>query len=210
MPDERDLSPPERASGGDESQGGPVASSSLRGELRRSARRAFDRSFWVFFILAAGSAAACWAAKGEDVFLATLVEDLRLLGEVLPRIMAALAVAALIQVLIPREVVAKALSEEAGAKGVALATAAGALTPGGPMTSFPLVSALHTAGSGRPALVAYLTSWSTLGFQRILSWEVPLMGLEFALVRFIASLPLPFVAAAVSTFLPRARRKTES
>ena len=34
------------------------------------------------------------------------------------------------------------------------------------MTS-PLVTALHAAGTGRSALIAYLTSWSTLGLQRI-------------------------------------------
>jgi hypothetical protein len=77
------------------------------------------------------------------------------------------------------------------------------VTPGGPMTSFPLVNALHDLGTGRAALIAYLTSWSTLGLQRILSWELPLMGVEFAVLRFLTSLPLPFVAAAVSRFLPR-------
>ena len=63
---------------------------------------------------------------------------------------------------------------------VALPNAAGMVTPGGPMTSFPLVNALHGLGTGRAALIAYLTSWSTLGLQRILSWELPLMGVEFA------------------------------
>ncbi len=172
--------------------------------------RAFDRSFWIFFLLAIVSAAACWAVKGEAVFRQTLFGDLRLLAEILPRIVAALCVAALVQVLIPRKAVAEALGDEAGLRGVALAAGAGALTPGGPMTSFPLVSALHNAGSGRGALIAYLTSWSTLGFQRILSWEIPLMGIEFTAIRLAASLPLPFVAAAISALLPKPARDPAS
>jgi hypothetical protein len=76
------------------------------------------------------------------------------------------------------------------------------VTPGGPMTSFPVVNALHEAGTGRRALVAYLTSWSTQGFQRILMWEVPMMGLEFATLRFVASLPLPLVAGLISRYVP--------
>ena len=70
------------------------------------------------------------------------------------------------------------------------------------MTSFPLVGALHEAGTGRRALVAYLTSWSTLGFQRIILWEVPLMGIEFAVLRFLASLPLPILAGVIARHVP--------
>jgi uncharacterized membrane protein YraQ (UPF0718 family) len=83
-----------------------------------------------------------------------------------------------------------------------LASGAGMVTPGGPMTSFPVVSALHEAGTGRRALVAYLTSWSTQGFQRILMWELPLMGFEFAAFRFIVSLPLPIIAGVISHYVP--------
>ena len=93
--------------------------------------------------------------------------------------------------------------EKAGFSGVALATGIGGVTPGGPMTSFPMVNALHNAGTGRAALIAYLTSWSTLGFQRILVWELPLLGGEFALLRELASLPLPFIAAIISERLPK-------
>ena len=89
---------------------------------------------------------------------------------------------------------------------MALATGVGAVTPGGPMTSFPLVTALHEAGTGRGTLIAYLTSWSTLGLQRIVSWEVPLMGVEFAALRFLTSLPLPFIAGYISRCLKDAPR----
>jgi uncharacterized membrane protein YraQ (UPF0718 family) len=127
-----------------------------------------------------------------------------MLTAVAPKLGAALLIAGFIQVLLPRERVARWLGDQAGLKAVAIAAGAGMVTPGGPMTSFPLVNALHQAGSGRSALVAYLTSWSTLGLQRIMSWELPLMGVEFAAVRFLASLPLPFVAGLVCRLFGRA------
>jgi hypothetical protein len=70
------------------------------------------------------------------------------------------------------------------------------------MTSFPIVNALQESGTGRAPLIAYLTSWSTLGFQRILIWELPLLGLPFVILRYISCLPLPFLAAWLSTKIP--------
>jgi uncharacterized membrane protein YraQ (UPF0718 family) len=175
--------------------GSPVRPASLS--------RIFDRSFWVFAALALMSGAACYGIQGQEAFFASFHEDLEVFALVLPKIAAALLVAAFIQVLLPREKVARWLGERSGFRGMALATGAGAVTPGGPMTSFPLVTALHEAGTGRSTLIAYLTSWSTLGLQRVFSWEVPLMGVEFAVLRFLASLPLPFIAGFVSLLLPK-------
>jgi hypothetical protein len=174
----------------------------FRESLRHSLKDAFGPTFWVFLIIATTSGIACWMLEGPDVFRHSLSGDLALMADVIPRIMAAVALAGLVQVLVPRAAVARALGEESGAKGIALAAGAGALTPGGPMTSFPLVNALHAAGSGRPALISYLTSWSVLGLQRMLSWEIPLLGADFTIIRSIASLPLPFVAAAMSRLAP--------
>jgi len=107
--------------------------------------------------------------------------------------------------------VARYLGDQSGLRGVSLATGLGFSTPGGPSTSFPVVAALYHAGTGRAPLVAYITAWSTLGFNRILIWEVPLIGMEFALLRQIASLPLPFIAALISTLLPqKLRRKPDA
>lgn len=162
----------------------------------------FDNSFWVFTGLAAAAGIACYLLVGPEAFWGSFQEDAELFLLILPKLAAALLLAGFIQVLLPREKVAHWIGERSGLRGIAIASSAGLVTPGGPMTSFPLVNALHAAGTGRSALIAYLTSWSTMGFQRILSWELPLMGVEFAAVRFMASLPLPFVAGLVSRLLP--------
>jgi uncharacterized membrane protein YraQ (UPF0718 family) len=162
----------------------------------------FNRSFWIVASLTAASGIACYVVRGPEAFFATFKTDLELVLLITPRLGAALLLAAAIQVLLPREKVARWLGDRAGLRGILLATGAGMVTPGGPMTSFPVVNALHEAGTGRGALVAYLTSWSTQGFQRMLMWELPLMGIEFAAFRFVVSLPLPIVAGLVSRHVP--------
>lgn len=164
--------------------------------------RTFDRSFWMFLVLAFGAAGACWAVKGPEIFQAALHDDLGLMVTVFPRVLLALMVAGLVQAILPRDKVAYWVGEESGIRGIMIATVAGALTPGGPMTSFPFVVALYMAGADRGSLVAYLTSWELLGFQRFMVWEVPMLGVDFALMRGLANLPLPILAGLAARWLP--------
>jgi uncharacterized membrane protein YraQ (UPF0718 family) len=164
--------------------------------------RAFDRTFWIFFTLAGGAGLLCWAIAGEATFLHGLTGDLGLMEYLLPRIILAMFVAGLVEALLPKDKVAYWVGSESGMRGILIATAAGALTPGGPMTSFPFVVALYMAGADRGSLVAYLTSWSLLGFQRVMVWELPLLGPEFAALRLLANLPLPIIAGILARKFP--------
>ncbi len=166
------------------------------------ARAVLDVPFLIIAALAAAAGLACWLLLGLEAVVESLESDVGLILFLLPKLSAAFLIAAFVQVLLPRDRVAGWMGERSGLRGMAIASAAGMVTPGGPMTSFPVVTALHAAGTGRSALVAYLTAWSTLGLQRILTWEVPLMGIEFALLRFVASLPLPIVAGLAARIVP--------
>ena len=117
-----------------------------------------------------------------------------LLWFVLPRLVPALILAGLMQVLVPQDVVARHFGRDAGFRGLVIASAAGVLTPGGPMVSVPLLVALANSGAAMPSLVAYMTAWSLFGLQRIIAWEAPLMGWRFVSVRVLASLALPLIA----------------
>ena len=163
----------------------------------------FDKSVLVLAALAAISGILCWRIAGADAVLTSLEDDVFMFQALAPKMAIAFFVAALVTALVPRAFIAKWLGEKAGFKGVALATGVGAVTPGGPMISFPLVASLSKAGAARSTVIAYLISWETLGFQRIMIWEIPLLGVEYTLMRFIASIPLPFVAAMVADYLPR-------
>jgi len=124
---------------------------------------------------------------------------LSLLWFVLPRMVPALILAGLMQVLVPQEVVARYFGRAAGFRALAIATVAGALTPGGPMVSVPLLVAAANSGAGTPSLVAYMTAWSLFGVQRIIAWEAPLMGWHFVSVRVAASIALPVLAGWLVT-----------
>ena len=119
---------------------------------------------------------------------------LSLLWFVLPRLIPALIVAGLMQVLVPQEIVAQYFGRQGGVRALLVASIAGVLTPGGPMVSVPLLVAAANSGAAMPSLVAYMTAWSLFGLQRIIAWEAPLMGWRFVSVRVVASLALPLVA----------------
>ena len=124
-----------------------------------------------------------------------------MLAFILPRLIPALILAGLFQVLIPQEVVSRHFGREGGLRAIFIATGAGMLTPGGPMVSVPFMVALANSGAALPALVAYMTAWSLFGVQRIIAWEAPLMGWHFVWVRVIPSLAFPVVAGwLVATF----------
>jgi uncharacterized membrane protein YraQ (UPF0718 family) len=113
-----------------------------------------------------------------------------LLWVILPRLVPALLLAGLLQVLVPQDLVARS----SGFRAIALASLAGVITPGGPMVTVPFMVVLANSGMALPPLVAYMTSWSLFGMQRIITWEAPLMGWHFVAVRVISSLAFPMLA----------------
>lgn len=164
--------------------------------------RAFDRGFWLFAGMSVVAGIACWLWIGPQAFQIGFHDDIGLMAAIAPRIVLAMFVAGLVEAVLPKDKVAYWVGAESGMRGLLIATAAGALTPGGPITSFPFVVALYMAGADRGSLVAYLTAWSLLGFQRVTVWEMPLLGLDFVWVRTLANLPFPIMAGLLARWLP--------
>jgi uncharacterized membrane protein YraQ (UPF0718 family) len=126
---------------------------------------------------------------------------LQMIWFILPRLIPAMLVAGLLQVVVPQELVARHLGRGGGLRALLVGTVAGMLTPGGPMVSVPLMVALAHSGVALSVLVAYMTAWSLFGMQRIIAWEAPLMGWHFVAVRVVPSLLFPIVAGwLVATF----------
>ena len=115
----------------------------------------------------------------------------------LPRVILALLSAGFLSHLMPHEVIAEWLGHEAGLKGIAIATVLGMVMPGGPLIAFPIVVILTKAGAGMPALVTFLTSWSVLGIQRIIGFELPMMGSKFVINRVAIGLFLPPISGGL-------------
>ncbi len=132
-----------------------------------------------------------------------VMNGLSFLWLVVPRMIPALVVAGLMQVVVPPEMVSRYFGRQGGLRAIVAASAAGVATPGGPMVSMPLVIAAANSGAALPPLVAYMTAWSLFGLQRIISWEAPLLGWHFVGVRLLVSFTFPVLAGLlVRWFMP--------
>lgn len=165
----------------------------------------FAGTDFIFIGFAISLGALCYATSGAVALFQALVQTMTLLLAVLPQLAGGLLIGGLIKQLISKDKITALLGANSGMRGLFIATTAGSLTPGGPFMSFPIVFALWTAGAEAGALVAYVTAWALLGFVKLVIWELPLMGFEFAWIRFLVSLPLPIVAGVLARRLARMR-----
>lgn len=144
------------------------------------------------------SGATVLATHGMPAFRHALLAAWDLFLIVLPSLVPGVLLAGLLQGLLPRALITRRMGAESGLGGLLLATLAGFLTPGGPMASFPMVLVLAVAGADRGALIAYISAWSLLGFQRTLVWEIPVLGANFALLRLLVCAPLPVLGGLLA------------
>jgi len=121
----------------------------------------------------------------------------------LPRIGIGVVGSGFVAEALPNEWIAPWLGPESGFLGVVIATVGGALTPGGPVVGFSIGAAALKSGAGAPQVIAYSTAWALYAIHRLVIWEVPLMPARVVWLRAAASLPLPFMAAALAMLLGR-------
>ncbi len=119
----------------------------------------------------------------------------------MPRLAVGVIGAGFIAKALPQEAVVQWLGPSSGAGGVVVAALAGALTPGGPVVGFAIGAAALKAGAGLPQIMAFVTAWSLYTINRVFVWEIPTMPARFVALRMLASLPFPFIAAAVTAWL---------
>lgn len=124
-----------------------------------------------------------------------------LLWRVLPNLAIGFTLAGFLTYLLPEALVARWLGEGTGARGLLAGTAAGALTPGGPFTHFPILASLIARGAAVGPVSAYIAAWALFGVHRLLIWEAPILGWRFVLVRVASCLVFPPIIGAVSAAL---------
>ena len=135
--------------------------------------------------------------RGGGEHIAGLKIAGRILLQITPLLIFAIAVAGLIQVLIPTELVSRWVGTESGFQGVLIGAIVGGFMPGGPFVSLPIAAALLLAGAGIGTMVAFLTGWSLLAVSR-LPLEVGLMGWRFTAIRLSVTFFLPIVAGLLA------------
>ena len=121
--------------------------------------------------------------------------------QLLPRICVGVLGSGFIAAALPQDFVVRWLGSSSGIIGIAIAVAAGAATPGGPMVGFAIGAAALKGGAGAPQVIAYSTAWALYAFPRLLSYELPIMPARVVWLRVLSTLPLPFIAAALAMLL---------
>ena len=119
---------------------------------------------------------------------------------ILPLLAFAFVVAGMVQVLLPRELLARWVGPESGMRGILVGTVAGGLSPGGPYVAFPIVAGLLRAGAGVGTMVAFVTGWSLWAIAR-LPMEVGILGWRFTLIRIASTFFFPPVAGLIAHVL---------
>jgi uncharacterized membrane protein YraQ (UPF0718 family) len=171
--------------------------------IKRPRRRTFDWSTAFIAVVVFSAAIAVYWRDGQARFLEILSTDVFLFFDILPKVLAACLIAAFVAILMPRDVVVKWVGAESGFLGLVIATLAGIIVPGGPITVYPVAAAFMAVGAGTGATIAFVTSWTLLGYSRALVWELPFFGADFVIWRAIAALPLPIIAGLLAQWLAR-------
>jgi uncharacterized membrane protein YraQ (UPF0718 family) len=167
-------------------------------------RRAFDWSTAAIATLAGASGLAVYWRDGSEAFYAILNSDLKLFVEMLPKVMAGCLIGAFVTLLLPRELVARWVGHESGLSGLLIAIAFGVILPGGPLTIYPVAGAFLLMGADAGAVVAFIVSWTLIGYNRALIWELPFFGSEFVIWRIVEALPLPLLAGILARIAVKA------
>jgi len=114
-----------------------------------------------------------------------------------PMLVVVFLLAGFAEVLVPRELVARWLSDASGPRGLLIAWVAGVITPGGGPVGLPIAAALIRAGAGVGVIVTYVTSMSLLSFVR-LPLEVGIYGPRITAFRVASCVVLPLVAGVIA------------
>jgi len=117
------------------------------------------------------------------------------------RIPLGIFVAVVVSEVLPSGAIGPSIGPESGLRGILIATAFGAILPGGPIVTFPIAFTVWEMGAGPAQVVAFLVSWSIFAVHRILSFELPFMGPRFVFVRLLSAWYLPPVAGLIALAL---------
>jgi uncharacterized membrane protein YraQ (UPF0718 family) len=163
----------------------------------------FDGTLWMMLAVLGVLCALAYQRGGSELLGQGLSNGAALLLRFGLLIAVSFLAAGLAEKLLPEAWLRSALGPEAGVGGLLIATGAGVVTPAGPFVSMPVAAVMLRSGAAPPAVVAYLTAWSLLALQRFVAWEVPILGLRFALLRYGACVAVPFVVGLLVRLLLR-------
>jgi uncharacterized membrane protein YraQ (UPF0718 family) len=169
----------------------------------RRRRRAFDWPTALLIAIVVSAAAYVFWRDGAARFLDVVWADSGLFLRMMPNVLAGCLIAALVTILLPRDTVVRWVGKDSGLKGILISAGVGIIVPGGPFTIYPIAAAFLGMGADAAAVVTLITSWTTIGLSRSLVWELPFLGFDFVLWRWLAALPLAVLAGLIVRAIER-------
>jgi len=162
-----------------------------------------DTTFWILVALVVVLSLAAWQRGGTELVGEGLAGGARMLVRFSLMIAVSFLAAGLAEKLMPTEGIRRWLGPESGVQGIVIASFAGAATPAGPFVSMPLAAVMLRSGAAYSSIVAFLVSWSLLAIHRFVAWEVPILGLRLALIRYLSCVVVPIVVGLALRWLVR-------
>jgi uncharacterized membrane protein YraQ (UPF0718 family) len=150
-----------------------------------------------------GILALMTAMRGRILFQDGVREGAMDFLRLLPKILLGVVGSGFIAEVMPANLTGDWLGPESGFLGVIIAVIAGAFTPGGPVVGFSIGAAALKGGAGTPQVIAYVAAWALYAVQRIFIWELPIMPRRLVWLRWVATLPIPFLAALTAMLAGR-------
>jgi uncharacterized membrane protein YraQ (UPF0718 family) len=169
----------------------------------RRRRRALDWPTALLIAIVVSAAAYVFWRDGAARFLDVVWADSGLFLRMMPNVLAGCLIAALVTILLPRDTVVRWVGKDSGLKGILISAGVGIIVPGGPFTIYPIAAAFLGMGADAAAVVTLITSWTTIGLSRSLVWELPFLGFDFVLWRWLAALPLAVLAGLIVRAIER-------
>jgi uncharacterized membrane protein YraQ (UPF0718 family) len=169
----------------------------------RIRRKTFDWSTALITVCMVSAAIFVYLRDGWDRFAGVFLGDVHIFLDILPKMAAGCLIGVFSTLLIPREMVARLVGAESGFTGLAVATFAGVIMPGGPMTVYPVAGAFLAVGADIGAALAFVTSWTLLGYARALVWELPFFGTDFVLWRMAIAPAFPIVVGLLGRWVAK-------
>ena len=160
-----------------------------------------DGTLLLFVAVTIALGVAAWLRGGPEMLREGLGNGGSLLAKSALILIVSFVAAGFAEVLIPREVIPRALGVDSGLRGILLATGAGVLTPSGPFVAIPIAAAMERSGAGLAPLVAYVSAWGLLALHRLVAWEIPILGSRLALTRWAVCIALPVLAGLLARLL---------
>jgi uncharacterized membrane protein YraQ (UPF0718 family) len=163
--------------------------------------RVFSSGLVMMLVVFVVLAVATWMRGGEPLVREGLGRGASLLVEFALLLVVSFLAAGLATALVPRDLIEGSLGPDSGLRGILIATGAGAITPAGPFIAMPIAATMLRSGAAAGPVVAFLTAWSILAVHRLIAWEIPIVGLNIALLRYGISIVVPILAGLVAQAL---------